>query len=281
MKNALSWWPTLQFHLDAARITDESMTRFRREMTRIRPRLFEGYAGTLVEFADFLERRGLRVPEPAAVASTAAPLTAPVRTRLEAVFGTPVYDEYRASEFGWITGECAQQDGLHVFSDVHRVEVVDGEGFPAAPGELGDLVVTDLRNGVYPLIRYRTGDRGILRAEPCPCGRSLPMMEQPQGRTNDLLHLPDGTALAHHISVMFSDHPESVRLFQVHQHEDYSITVRVVEGEGLDARAHIESAVGELRERTRNEVPVRLDLVDSLPYTGGKTKYIISDVPRS
>lgn len=280
LKNAASWWPTRQIYLDAAKISDDTMTRFHREMTRIRPRLFEGYAGTLVEFADFLERRGLDAPDVAAVASTAAPLSAPVRVRLEAVFGAPVYDEYRASELGWIAGECAQQDGMHIFADVHRVEVLGADGTPAAPGELGDIVVTDLRNRVFPLIRYRTGDRGILRDGPCPCGRSLPLMEQPQGRTNDLLYLPDGTALAHHISVMFSEHPESVRLFQVHQHEDYSITVRVVEGGGNDARAHIESAVSALRRRTRDEVPVRLDLVDSLPYTGGKTKYIISDVVR-
>lgn len=281
LKNTLSWWPTRQIYLDAAQITDKSMTLFYQEVMRIRPRLFEGYAGTLVEFADFLERRGLPAPELTALASTAAPLTAPVRTRLEAVFGAPVYDEYRASECGWIAGECGEQDGLHVFADVHRVEVVDEDGLPVAPGELGDLVVTDLRNRVFPLIRYRTGDRGILRDTPCPCGRSLPMMEQIQGRTNDLLYLPDGTAMAHHISVMFSEHPESVRLFQVHQQEDYSITVRVVEGEGHNSRTHIESAVGILREQTRDEVPVRLDLVDSLPYTGGKTKYIISDVSRA
>lgn len=281
LKNAVSWWPTRQIYLDAAQITDATMTRFHEEMMRVRPRLFEGYAGTLVEFADFLERRGLPAPELTALASTAAPLTAPVRTRLEAVFGAPVYDEYRASECGWIAGECAEQDGLHVFADVHRVEVVDEDGLPAAPGELGDLVITDLRNRVFPLIRYRTGDRGILRDAPCPCGRSLPLMEQPQGRTNDLLYLPDGTAMAHRISVMFSEHPESVHLFQVHQHEDYSITIRVVEGEGRDARSHIESAVTALRDRTRGEVPVRLDLVASLPYTGGKTKYIISDVVRA
>lgn len=278
VKNTLSWWPTRQVYLDAGMISEETMIPFHRALTRVRPRLIEGYVGALLEFADFLERRGLQVPAPVAVATTAAPLTATARTRLEAVFGAPVFDEYRGSEFGWMAGECSRQDGLHIFADVRRIEVIDEEGQPLPPGELGDLAITDLRNRVFPLIRYRTGDRGILRSEPCPCGLSLPLMEQPQGRTIDVLHLPSGTALAHRLTAIFSAHPESVRLFQIHQQEDYSLTVRVVEGEGANTRQHITEAVEGLRARIHNEVPVRLEYVDSLPYTGGKTKYIISDV---
>jgi phenylacetate-CoA ligase len=35
-----------------------------------------------------------------------------------------------------------------------------------------------------------------------------------------------------------------------------------------------------LRRRVSGEVPVTLEYVDSLPYTGAKTKYVISDVPK-
>lgn len=278
LKNKLSWWPTRQVYLDAGMISSDTMSTFHRSLSRVRPRLIEGYVGAMLEFADFLERRKLTVPAPIAVATTAAPLTASARARIEDVFGAPVHDEYRGSEFGWMAGECDRRDGLHIFSDVRRVEVVDENGQPAAPGELGDLVITDLRNRVFPLIRYRTGDRGILRAEQCSCGRSLPMMEQPQGRTTDLIRLPSGAVLAHRLMGMFGSHPEAVRLFQIHQLADYSITVRVVEGDVSDARQHIEAAVAGLRERIQNEVPVRIEYVGSLPYTGGKTKYVISDV---
>jgi phenylacetate-CoA ligase len=139
-------------------------------------------------------------------------------------------------------------------------------------------VITDLRNRVFPLIRYRTGDRGALREEPCPCGRSLPLMDAPHGRTVDMLRLPSGAVLAHRLAAMFSAHPDSVRLFQIHQLADHSITLRVVKGEEVDAVTHVEKAANDLRERIHHEVPVRIDYVDSLPYTGGKTKYVISDV---
>ncbi|WP_136040986.1 MULTISPECIES: phenylacetate--CoA ligase family protein [unclassified Microbacterium] len=279
LKNDVAWWPTKQVYLDAGLISAQTMETFHRQLTATRPRLIEGYVGAMLEFADFLERRKLTVPAPTAIATTAAPLTASVRARLESVFGAPVYDEYRGSEFGWIAGECGHRDGLHVFADVRRVEVVDEDGAPAAPGQLGDLVITDLRNRVFPMIRYRTGDKGILREEPCRCGRALPLMEQPQGRTTDLIRLPSGTVLAHRLMGMFAAHPEAVRLFQIHQLSDYSIIIRVVVGDGAQARDQIESAVTSLRERIANEVPVTVEYVDALPYTGGKTKYVISDVP--
>lgn len=134
VKNTIAWWPTRQLSLDAAVISEETMTEFHRAVTRVRPRLLEGYVGALLELADFLERRGLRIPAPTAVATTAAPLTAPVRARLEDAFEAPVHDEYRGSEFGWMAGECDRQDGLHIFSDVRRIEVVDADGRPAPPG---------------------------------------------------------------------------------------------------------------------------------------------------
>ncbi|WP_347756877.1 hypothetical protein [Agrococcus sp. ProA11] len=281
VQNALAWWPTRQTYLDAAHISEDSMARFHRTIVRQRPKLLEGYVGALLEFADFVEQQGLRMPPLTAVATTAAPLPAPARARLEAVFGAPVYDEYRGSEFGWLAGECAERDGLHIFSDVHRIEVVGADGRSLPAGEVGDIAITDLRNRVFPLIRYRTGDQGALREGLCPCGRALPLMEQPKGRDTDMIRLPSGVVLAHRLMAMFGAHPEAVRQFQIHQQRDASIVVRVVQGDGADAARHIDAALAGLRDRVAGEVPVRLEKVTALPYTGGKTKYVISDVPRS
>lgn len=278
-KNAFAWWPSRQLYVDARLLTTESMTAFHRSLERVRPRLFEGYVGAMLEFAEFLERRRLSIPAPVAVATTAAPLTSGVRQQLEQAFGAPVYDEYRVSEFGWTAGECAERSGMHVFSDVRRVEVVDPEGVPLPAGSVGELVVTDLRNRVFPLIRYRIGDRGSLREQPCRCGRSLPLMDPPDGRTMDLVRLPNGDVLAHVLTGMFSADPDAVRRFQLHQHADFSITLRVVPGQVPDGLQRIERAADQLRARVAPDVRVRVELVAALPHAAGKLQYIISDVP--
>ncbi|MBX9245010.1 phenylacetate--CoA ligase family protein [Actinotalea ferrariae] len=278
LKNDLSWWPTRQRYTDAGLLSPESMRQFHRDVVRIRPALIEGYVGSMLEFADFMEAEGLRVDPPTAVATTAAPLTSSTRSRLEEVFGAPVYDEYRGAEIGWMAGECRMQDGLHVFADTRLLEVVDADGNPLPPGETGDIVITDLTNRVFPLIRYRLGDHGTLMDGACACGISLPRMHQPDGRSTDLLRLPGGRSMGHRLMGMFGSHPEAVRLFQIHQQADYSIVVRVVEGDGADARTHIEQAVDNLRRRVGGAVPVTVEYVDALPYTRGKIKYVISDV---
>lgn len=278
LKNDAAWWPTKQSYLDAALLTPESMRRFHGQLVRTGPALIEGYVGSMLEFADFVESAGLRIDPPKAVATTAAPLTASARARLESVFGAPVYDEYRGAEIGWMAGECREQNGLHVFADTRMIEVVGEDGNPLPPGETGDLVLTDLTNRVFPLIRYRLGDRGTLMDGICACGISLPRMEQPDGRTTDLLRLPGGRSMGHRLMGMFGDHPEAVRLFQIHQQADHSIVVRVVQGDSADARTHIEAAVAGLRQRVGNAVPVSVEYVDALPFSGGKVKYVISDV---
>ena len=106
-------------------------------------------------------------------------------------------------------------------------------------------------------------------------------MEQPQGRTTDMIRLPSGTVLAHRLMGMFAAHPEAVRLSQTHQLADHSITIRVVEGDGADARSQIESAVAALLFLMVRRLPGPTLSVTPFPYTGGKTKYIISDVPPS
>lgn len=279
VKNSLTWWPTRQRYLDAGLITPDAMRELHRGLQRNPPALVEGYVGSMLTFADFLEAEGLRIQPPRAVATTAAPLPPSARRRLEQVFGAPVYDEYRGSEAGWMAGECREQDGLHIFADTRLIEIVDDAGRPLPPGEVGDIVITDLTNRVFPLIRYRLGDRGALMEGACACGISLPRMRQPEGRTTDMLRLPGGTALGHRLMGMFADHPEAVRLFQIHQQADYSIVVRVVTGDVPDARRHVEAAVEVLRRRIDHAVPVTVEYPDSLPYTGGKTKYVISDVP--
>jgi len=276
--NRVSWWPTRQLYLDASLINDESMHRFAREVRRTRPKLMEGYVGAMLEFADFLEREGLEIPAPVAVATSAAPLTPDARHRLANVFGAPVYDEYRGSEVGWMAGECTAQEGLHEFGDARLIEILDADGSPCAVGQVGDVVITDLTNRVYPIVRYRLGDRGSWLGDECPCGRPYRRLNQPEGRVTDVLRLPSGAALNHRLMAMFSAYPESVRLFQIHQRADHSIVVRVVLGDPADAALHVERAVDDLRRRIAHEVPVTIEHVDSLPYTGGKIKYVISDI---
>lgn len=278
LRTAVTWWPSRQIYLDAQLFDATTMRAFHRAIVRTRPALIEGYVGAMLEFADFLEAEGLTIPTPRAIATTAAPLTENARHRLETVTGAPVYDEYRGSEINWMAAECRERSGLHVFADTRRIEILGPGGEPVPPGTVGDIVVTDLLNRVFPMIRYRVGDRGRFVEGECPCGVTLPMIAQPEGRTTDIVRLPSGRLINHGLMAMFADHPEAVRVFQIVQAADYSLRIRIVRGDDPRGEEHIERAVAKVRRRIDDEVPIAVEYVDHLPQTGGKTKYLISEI---
>ncbi len=83
-----------------------------------------------------------------------------IRERIESVWGATVYDHWGMTEVGPLAIEpAADRGGLQMLPGKCLVEVVDpATGRPQTPGELGELVVTNLGRRGQPMIRYRTGD---------------------------------------------------------------------------------------------------------------------------
>jgi phenylacetate-CoA ligase len=97
------------------------------------------------------------------------------RHRIEALWGARVFDHSGMTEVGAVGIECPENPaGLHLLETDYIAEVIEPEtGRTVAPGELGELVLTNLGRLGSPVIRYRTGDLVRVDATPCPCGRSL------------------------------------------------------------------------------------------------------------
>src|SRR5690606_953248 len=57
----------------------------------------------------------------------------------------------------------------------------------------GDVVVTSFLYPVFPLIRYRLGDRAVLASgnSQCSCGREMPIILRVVGRKDDILYVPE------------------------------------------------------------------------------------------
>ncbi|HCQ89018.1 MULTISPECIES: phenylacetate--CoA ligase family protein [unclassified Clostridium] len=96
------------------------------------------------------------------------------RDAIEELWGAKVYDFFGISDiFGACAGMCEVRNGLHIAEDHLLVEVLDLEtGEPVADGERGEIVLTTLRKKARPMIRFKTGDIGIIDRSPCICGRT-------------------------------------------------------------------------------------------------------------
>ncbi|SHN47302.1 phenylacetate--CoA ligase family protein [Cryptosporangium aurantiacum] len=111
-------------------------------------------------------------------------------TRLGLRWGATVRQWYGSTEIGVIAYSC-EQGTYHVAAANCFLEIVDADGGPVPDGTIGAVVTTTLGRGGTPLIRYHSGDRAVLLAEPCGCGRTLPALRM-FGRATDQLPGRDG-----------------------------------------------------------------------------------------
>lgn len=64
---------------------------------------------------------------------------------------------------------------------------------PTEQGEVGRIVITDLFNYAFPIIRYDTGDLGIMEY---PSDGSFPVLKEIYGRSRDCIYTVDGKLLS-------------------------------------------------------------------------------------
>ncbi|MEH6949439.1 AMP-binding protein [Bacillus sp. JJ634] len=111
------------------------------------------------------------------------------RAQIESLWGAKLFDHVGMTEMGAYGYSCQEQKGLHVNEAQFIAEVINPDTLEhVAPGERGELVLTNLGRFGYPMIRYRTGDAVVYQTEACACG--TPFLFLPGGllgRTDDMV----------------------------------------------------------------------------------------------
>jgi phenylacetate-CoA ligase len=114
------------------------------------------------------------------------------RERIEQSWGARVIDHHGLTEVGPISFECWEAPGfLHLNESEYLCEVIDPTSSEPVPdGQMGELVVTNLGRTASPVIRYRTADIVVRRAERCCCGRTFSRLEGGiLARTDDMVNV--------------------------------------------------------------------------------------------
>ncbi len=263
--------------LPAFEMSESRLDDFLSEIRRVRPRMLFGYPSALSWIAQHAEKRGVAMNDLGIRVAfvTSERLYDDQRERIARVFGCPVANGYGGRDAGFIAHECPQ-GSLHLTAEDVIVELLDEQGEPVAPGQVGEIVVTHLATPDFPFIRYRTGDMAVQSGKACACGRGLPVLDEVQGRSTDFVVAQDGTVM-HGLALIYvlRDLP-GVGAFKIVQHSRTDTEVMVVPGEGwLDTHPHtIERG---LRARLGEGVTVRVNLLERIPpEKSGKFRYIVS-----
>ncbi|HXI57952.1 MAG TPA: hypothetical protein VNO55_17930 [Polyangia bacterium] len=267
-------------YIDCGRRSPEDLQRVVDAIIDYRPELIFCYSQAGVDLARFVVAGQHRRWETIPVICGAERLLPTDRAVMNEAFGPDVFETYGSREVMLMATECAAHDGLHVSMENLIVEVVvrEGPGAPrtAQPGELGEVVVTDLHNFGMPFIRYATGDLAVA-APPgiCSCGRVHPRLATVEGRvTETLLDAAGNRVNGLVFNVVIAHLAHAIRRFQVVQHRDRSITLRIVPTETYDAG--IENVLRQTWQRYLAGVAVTIERVDDLPIAKSGKRQVVT-----
>ncbi len=231
------------------------------------PDYLVSYPSNLVALAAICEKNGQRLSRLRQVITVGETVTDAMRKTIRDAWGVPSTDSYTCEETGYLALQCPDHEHYHVQSENVYLEVVDDDGDPCRPGDVGRVLVTSLHNFATPLIRYELGDYAEV-GEACPCGRGLPVIKRILGRRRNRLILPNGESQFPYLGE-YEDYQaitNSVLEFQYVQHSLEDVEKKMVVSEPLT---------------TEQEEKMRALIIKDLGYPFRITLSYHDEIPRS
>lgn len=268
-----------EHYVDCSDHSEPALARVVSQIREISPSAIVCYAQAGAALARHIVDNESRDWRDITVISAAERLFPEDREVMVRAFGPKVFETYGNREVMLIASECPAHEGLHVSMENLIVEIVvreDSHVRPARPGELGEVVVTDLHNYGAPFIRYVTGDLALqLPERRCSCGRWLTRLGAVEGRATDTLRDGAGRPVGGmFFVVLFSTLAHKVRAFQVVQHKDRSIDLKLVPGSQFD-----DSLLAVVKTSCGKFIPgvsLRTEVVPEIPVgPGGKMRVVV------
>lgn len=243
-----------------------------------RPAEVHGYSQSLRQLAQLLLDNQIHDLRPRFVLGTAELLTPRDRALINRAFDVAMVDHYASIEARSMAWECAHHAGYHLNCDTTVFEFINQDQ-PAKPGTPARIVVTPLYLRTMPLIRYEVGDTAVLSAQPCPCGRTLPLMEKLDGRRDDCIILTSGRRVlpVGSFANVIEAESDVLEFFVTQETPDLIVVELVLRPQHAQSiPAKVQKGI---RELVHNEAEIRVVCVESIQREGrSKLRRIASKI---
>ena len=260
--------------MDSSRMDEKALAEMFRTIEKKKVKCLVGYSSALGELSDYIRKSGTDCSNCSvrAIIPISETMPEPVRRTLEKQFGCPVRAWYSNEENGIMGLQNEENEGYHIDTETYYYEILKMDcDEPAEPGELGRIVITDLFNYAFPILRYDNGDTAVaVRKE--KNGRFKLYLSELYGRRSDLIYDCKGNAVTPYIITNNLWDIEGVKQYRFIQEDmkDYTIWLN-----GDPEKMDQKEILGRIRPYLGEEARIKVEIVDEIPVlASGKRKYI-------
>ncbi len=205
---------------------------------------------------------------------------------IEGLWGAKCYDDIGSTEISNFGFECIAQNGTHVIETMFLAECLDPETLkPVAPGEVGELVLSNLCTESVPLLRYRMKDLVRFNKEVCECGRTFLRLDGGVlGRSDDMFQFAGVNIFPSAIENLVREVEEFANEYQLVVPKMGSgghLKIRVEPAAPDISRDRMEQAVNRFIETAKYRITVTPDVeikeIGELPRFELKAKRVIRE----
>jgi phenylacetate-CoA ligase len=267
--------------LSSYQMTEENLSVYVEKIKRLHPGYFIGYPSAMTMLASYMRQQSIEIQGVKAVFLFGETIYDWQREFLESFFHCRIHGQYGHREQCVLSGTCERADTYHIFPDYGYVELIDRNGNQVTrEGEIGEIVATGFHTGIFPFIRYKTGDIAVYTAQPCSCGRQVPLLKSVEGRIQDFMVSSTGRLVplmgVLQLISRSSSHMKEYQLYQDHEGELVLHIVRKEEFSDVDVHQIREN----IRTRLGPEFSLSIDYLDVIPRTvRGKYQFFVQKLP--
>lgn len=259
---------------DVSFLNDDTMSDLIRFYEEHKPVIIFGYCSTIDTISTYIINNHIQLKhKPASVLVGSELLTKEVAERIQSVFGCPIFDRYSNQEMGILAQrEYGETDFRFNVASYHLEIVKLDKDEPCDEGELGRIVITDLYNKAFPMLRYDTGDVGSYIVND---GKIY--LKEVLGRRVDIIFDTQGRSRQPHMITNVMWGVKNIRQWQFIQMaaKDYIIKVSSLGMvDELDVISRLQRMLGE-------DANIVLQYVEDIPVANSqKRRYIVNIMKR-
>lgn len=264
---------------DIASMRDDDLKRLCELIRAERAVCLRGYASSLGKLAEYAEGKGYSFPHLKVAIAGSESLHDDTRALYKRVFKSEIISQYANEECGVLAQEripTADSDNKMYWNySGYYIEVLKlNSDEPADFGELGRVVLTDLYNYAFPIIRYDNGDTAVM-LPPDNYSHGYPVLGNLYGRRFDLTYDTSGGVISPLTYGRILKHYGDIVQWQFIQQGEKDYVLKVI----MKTRdATVDAAVSQLKEHLGYDANIIIEYVEGIPVlASGKRKPVINE----